>query len=415
MQTQLSFSILFWIKKNRMKNGKAPIYARVTINGNRLEISAQREISVVGWNPGSQKVRGKSAEANMINNDLAFIKTKILSCRSRLEARNEIVSIESFKKEYAGVVERPRMLMEIIQQHNNDIKTLIDKGYSKATWVKYNTTYRHIREFLKWKFNIADINLKKLNFEFITDFEFYLKSQKNIDVNTNAKYIKNIKKIVRECVSKNWLDKDPFMAYKVKAKKTDREFLSELELQTIHEKEFTIERLQHIKDLFLFSCYTGLAYIDIYNLTANNISIGIDGEKWIFTHRQKTETPSRIPLLQPALDILDQYSNHPVAVAGKRLLPVPSNQRMNSYLKEIAAICGINKKLTFHVARHTFATTVTLTNGVPIESISKMLGHTKIQTTQIYAKILDKKVSNDMQALRRKFQVSSKIIDKKIG
>jgi site-specific recombinase XerD len=415
MQTQQSFSILFWLKKNRIKNGKAPIYARVTINGNRLEISAQREISVVEWNSGSQKARGKSAEANMINNDLAFIQTKILSCRSNLVAQGEVVTPESLKKEYSGVVERPRMFVEIIQQHNNDIKTLIGKGYSKATWVKYNTTQKHIQEFLKWKYSATDIILNKLNFEFINDFEFYLKSQKNIDVNTNAKYIKNIKKIVRECVAKNWLDKDPFMAYKVKAKKTEREFLTELELQAIQEKHFPIERLEHIRDLFIFSCYTGLAYIDIYNLTKDNISIGIDGEKWIFTHRQKTETASRIPLLQPALDILNKYANHPAAVSGKKLLPVPSNQKMNAYLKEIATVCGINKELTFHMARHTFATTVTLTNGVPIESISKMLGHTKLQTTQIYAKILDKKVSNDMQALRNKFQATSKVIDLKTG
>ena len=414
MQTQLTFSILFWIKKNRIKNGKAPIYARVTINGSRLEISTQREISIIEWDPRSQVVKTRSAEAKMINNDLTIIKTRLLNCRSRLEARNEIVTAESLKKEYTGIVERPRMFIEIVQQHNNDIKTLIGKGYSKATWVKYNTTQTHIREFLKWKFNIVDINLTKLNFEFINDFEFYLKSQKNIDVNTNAKYIKNIKKIARECAAKNWLDKDPFMAYKVKAKKTEREFLTELELQTIQEKEFSIERLQHIKDLFLFSCYTGLAYIDIYNLSTNNISIGIDGEKWIFTHRQKTETASRIPLLQPALDILNKYSNNPVAASKKKLLPVPSNQKMNAYLKEIADTCGINKKLTFHMARHTSATTVTLTNGVPIESISKMLGHTKIQTTQIYAKILDKKVSSDMQALRNKFKVS-KIINIKTG
>jgi site-specific recombinase XerD len=186
-----------------------------------------------------------------------------------------------------------------------------------------------------------------------------------------------------------------------------------LELHSIQEKKFTIERLEHVRDLFIFSCYTGLAYIDIYNLTANNISIGIDGEKWIFTQRQKTETASRIPLLQPALDILNKYANHPAAASKKKLLPVPSNQKMNAYLKEIAAVCGINKELTFH-ARHTFAKTVTLTNGVPIESISKMLGHTKIQTTQIYAKILDKKVSKDMQALRNNFQVS-KTIDIKTG
>jgi site-specific recombinase XerD len=415
MQSKQTFSILFWIEKSRVSDGKASLYARVTVSGKRAEIATHRKVPVHGWNSEAQLLSSNSPGAKDLNNYLTIVKAKLLNCQSKLEARGIVITAESLKKEYSGVVERPRMFIEIVQQHNNDIKTLIGKDYSKATWVKYNTTQKHILEFLKWKYSVTDINLTNLNFEFINDFEFYLKSQKNIDVNTNAKYIKNIKKIVRECVSKNWLDKDPFMAYKVKAKKTDREFLTELELKAIQEKEFNIERLEHIKDLFVFSCYTGLAYIDIYNLTSNNISIGIDGEKWIFTHRQKTETASRIPLLQPALDILNNYANHPAAVSGGRLLPVPSNQKMNAYLKEIAAVCGITKELTFHMARHTFATTVTLTNGVPIESISKMLGHTKLQTTQIYAKILDKKVSNDMQALRNKFQTPSKVIDLKTG
>ena len=415
MQSTQTFSILFWLEKSRINEGKASLYARITVSGKRAEIATHRKVPVDAWNSEAQILSSKTPEAKELNNYLAILKAKLLNCQSKLEARGIPITAETLKKEYTGAVERPRMFIEIVQQHNNDIKTLIGKDYSKATWIKYNTTQKHLEAFLKWKYSIADINLNKLNFEFINDFEFYLKSQKNIDINTNAKYIKNCKKVVRECVSKNWLDKDPFLAYKVKAKKTERGFLTETELQTIHEKEFTIERLEHIKDLFIFSCYTGLAYIDIYNLTSNNISIGIDGEKWIFTHRQKTETASRIPLLQPALDIINKYANHPAAASKRKLLPVPSNQKMNAYLKEIAAICGINKELTFHMARHTFATTVTLTNGVPIESISKMPGHTKIQTTQIYAKILDKKVSNDMQALRNKFQAPSKIIDLKTG
>jgi site-specific recombinase XerD len=415
MQTQETFSTLFWIAKNRIKNGKATIYVRVTINGRRLEISTQKEVALIEWDPNSQSVKARSKEAKIVNDDLAIIKAKILNCRSRVEARHEPITTESIKNEYKGVNERPRMLVEIIEQHNNDIETLIGLDYSKGTWLKYITTKRHVQSFLKWKFNSKDINLQKLNFEFVNDFEFFLKSQKKVDVNTCAKYIKNLKKIVRQCISKNWLDRDPFLAYKIKTKKTQREFLTELELLAIEQKDLPIQRLEHIKDLFIFSCYTGLAYIDIYNLTSNNISIGIDGEKWIFTHRQKTESASRVPLLQPALDIISKYANHPASSQGKKLLPVPSNQRMNSYLKELAAICGINKELTFHMARHTFATTVTLTNGVPIESISKMLGHTKIQTTQIYAKILDKKVSHDMQALRDKFQAPSKIVGIKTG
>jgi integrase len=344
-----------------------------------------------------------------------MMRAKLLNCHSKLEARNAEITAESLKREYSGIIERPRMLMEIITQHNNDIKTLIGKGYSKATWVKYNSTKTHVENFLKWKYSISDMDIKKLNFEFITDFEFYLKSQKNIDVNTNGKYIKNVKKIIKECVAKNWLDKDPFMAYKVKAKKTEREFLTEEELRTIQEREFEIERLSQVRDIFIFSCYTGLAYIDIYNLSPNQIALGIDGEKWIFTSRQKTGTPSRIPLLPPALAILDKYANHPMTVNRKKLLPVPSNQKLNAYLKEIAAICKIPKELTFHAARHTFATTVTLTNGVPIETVSKMLGHTKLQTTQIYARILDKKVSGDMQTLRDKLKPKASIIELKTG
>jgi site-specific recombinase XerD len=415
MKAQTTFSILFWIAKNRIKDGKSPLSCRITVNGQRAELSVQREVSIRDWDPKGQILSGRSAEAKEINNHLAMIRAKLLNCHSKLEARNAEITAESLKREYSGVVERPRMLMEIITQHNIDIKTLIGKGYSKATWVKYNSTKTHVENFLKWKYSISDMDIKKLNFEFITDFEFYLKSQKNIDVNTNGKYIKNIKKIIKECVAKNWLDKDPFMAYKVKAKKTEREFLAEEELQAIHEREFEIERLSQVRDIFIFSCYTGLAYIDIYNLSPNQIALGIDGEKWIFTCRQKTGTPSRIPLLPPAMAILDKYANHPMTVNRKKLLPVPSNQKLNAYLKEIAAICKIPKELTFHAARHTFATTVTLTNGVPIETVSKMLGHTKLQTTQIYARILDKKVSGDMQTLRDKLKSKASIIELKTG
>ena len=410
MKALQTFSILFWISKNRIRNGKAPIYARVTINGKRIEISTQREASVIEWDARSQTLFGKSQDSKDINNHLATVKAKILSCHSKLEARRIFITAEALKNEYTGVIEKPRMLMQIVQQHNDDIKTLIGKDYCRVTWIKYNTTQKHLTGFLKWKYNLSDINIKELGFEFVTDFEFYLKAEKSIDTNTNAKYIKNLKKIIHECVAKDWLAKDPFMAYKVKAKKTEREFLTELELQAIQEKEFSIERLDQIKDIFLFSCYTGLAYIDVFNLTNNNLAIGIDGEKWIFTHRQKTETASRIPLLPPALAILEKYRNHPVAKNTKKLLPVPSNQKTNAYLKEIAACCGITKALTFHIARHTFATTVTLTNGVPIESVSKMLGHKKLQTTQHYAKILDEKVSKDMKVLRNKYTNSVTLI-----
>ena len=413
MKAETTFTILFWIKKNRLYNGRAPIYARVTINGKRIEISIQRQVSILEWDASAQLVKTKTGEAKEINHHLVLIKAKLLGCQSRLENREVIVTPELLKNEYFGIVEKPRMLVEIIQLHNNDFEKLIGIDYCRVTWTKYNTMLKHVKNFLKWKFNLNDIDIKKLNFEFINDFDFYLKTEKKIDSSTNPRYIKNLRKIVRQCVIKDWLNKDPFIAYKLKEKKSDRTYLTDFELMAIDEKEFQIARLDHIKDIFLFSCYTGISYIDIFNLTPHNITMGIDGEKWIFTNRQKTDTSSRIPLLPPALAIIKKYSICPEVINRDKLLPVPSNQKVNAYLKEIAACCGINKELTFHMARHTFATTVTLTNGIPIESVSKMLGHKKIQTTQIYAKILDTKVSSDMKKLRALYELKNGVIGAK--
>ena len=407
-----TFSLLFYIKKQKnslkeqpkTEKKNHPIYIRITVNGKRIELSAKREIESLKWNSHSGRAIGNKEEIKTLNAYLDTFQMKLFEAQRQLLESGKPFTAETLKNKMTGKEERPRMLIEIVKHHNDSIKTLIGLDYSRPTWVKYNTTQKHIGEFLQWKYQITDINIRELNFEFINDFEFYLKSQKKIDVNTNAKYIKNIKKIVNECVAKNWLDKDPFIGYKIKRKHTERGFLNEFELKEIEEKEFTIERLNYVRDIFLFSCYTGLAYVDIYNLTKENISIGIDGEKWIFTHRQKTETASRIPLLQSALNILHKYSQHPKVINENKLLPVPSNQKVNAYLKEIADCCSIKKELTFHIARHTFATTVTLNNGVSLESVSKMLGHKKFQTTQIYAKILDKKVSDDMLHLKQKLR-----------
>lgn len=402
-----TFNILFWIAKSRVKNGKTPISVRITVNGQRAEISTHQSVSPFEWDSKNQLCTAKGAAAKELNNLLAVIKGKLVGCYGRLLATQEYITAEAIKLAYTGVVEKPRMLLEIIIQHNKDIAALIGQEYSRATWVKYETTRKHVKDFLQHKYKLTDISLKELSIEFISDFEFYLKTEKAIDLNTNAKYIKNLKKIINECVAKNWLQKHPFLGYKLKTKQTERPYLSETELKDLEEKKFTIERLAHVRDMFVFSCYTGLAFVDVANLTKDSITIGIDGERWIYTSRQKTKTASRIPLLPPALAIIEKYKDHPQSSNKMKLLPIPSNQKVNAYLKEIADLCEIKKQLTFHVARHTFATTVTLTNGVPIESVSKMLGHKKLQTTQHYAKILDKKVSADMQMLRDKFKTDT--------
>ena len=268
---------------------------------------------------------------------------------------------------------------------------------------RYKTSYKHTQSFLKWKYKLADIDIDKLNYEFIAEYEFWLKSVRKCGHNTTMKYLANFKKIVIRCLKNGWLQKDPFIGFNMAKKEVERTALTEHELQTLSAKTFAAERLSIVKDIFLFSCYSGLAYADVQKLKRSEIVIGMDGEKWIFTKRQKTDSSSRIPLLPVALQILNRYAEHPQCKFGDKVLPVLSNQKMNAYLKEIADVCGITKNLTYHIARHTFATTVTLSNGVPIETVSKMLGHRNFKTTQHYAKILDKKISEDMKSLRHKF------------
>jgi site-specific recombinase XerD len=314
------------------------------------------------------------------------------------------LTIDSIKNKWFGIVtERPRMLLEIFEHHNRQMKELIGQEFSPLTFERYTTSKKHTHDFMKWKYNVDDMNIKDLNYEFITDYEFWLKSVRKCDHNTTMKYLSNFKKIVNICLKNGWLPKNPFFGYKMTKREVERPFLTHEELTAISIKTFLAPRINQVRDIFLFSCYTGLAYADVKKLSRSEISTGIDGEKWIFTHRQKTESATRLPLLPPAQEILDRYAEHPQCLNEGRLLPVLSNQKMNGYLKEIADMCGITKKMTTHTARHTFATTVTLTNGVPIETVSKMLGHRNLKTTQHYAKILDLKVSEDMKSLRSKF------------
>jgi len=342
------------------------------------------------------------------------MKTKVFNAQMELMHRNENLTIGNFKEKLLGTEQRQRMLIPIFQDHNNKIKELVGKEYAPGTLERYKTSLSHTIEFLQWKYKVSDIEINKIDHAFVTDYEFWLRSVRNCANNTAVKYIKNFNKIIKICLANDWLDKNPFVNYKSKVKEVERVYLSEEEIQNIIEKDFKTERLSLVRDIFLFSCFTGLAYIDVKNLTKSHISIGIDGEKWIFTHRQKTESASKIPILPLTQMIIDKYEDNPQSVNQEKLLPILSNQKMNAYLKEIATVCNIEKELTFHIARHTFATTVTLTNGVPIESVSKMLGHKNLRTTQHYAKVLDKKVSEDMKILRAKFPMKTTNSEQKI-
>lgn len=408
----------FYAKSTKANaKGQFPIYVRLTVNGIRTEFSTKKFIDPTRWLSEACKMKGATDEARSINSYLDLIKSKVLDIQMELIHKNENLNIENFKELLFGSEEKQRMLVPIFQDHNNKIKELVGKEYAPGTLERYTTSLKHTIEFLEWKYRISDIEISKINHAFITDYEFYLRSVRNCANNTAVKYIKNFSKIIKICLANDWLEKNPFANYKAKVKEVERVYLTEEEVQNIIEKDLKNDRLSLVRDIFLFSCFTGLAYIDVKNLTKSHISIGIDGEKWIFTHRQKTESASKIPILPVTQMIIDKYENHPQCIANEKLLPILSNQKMNAYLKEIVGLCEINKELTFHIARHTFATTVTLTNGVPIESVSKMLGHKNLRTTQHYAKVLDRKVSDDMKILKDKLSIikdNKKLITKSI-
>jgi site-specific recombinase XerD len=382
------------------------------VNAKRFEFSTNKSINPDKWSSEGSKVKGTSEEARTINSHLDYLKNQILQAEKKLIKKDISVSSENLKNELFGLTETKRMLVPIFQDHNNKIKELVGKEYAPGTLERYTTSLKHTIEFMQWKYNISDIDITKIDHAFITDYEFWLRSVRNCANNTAVKYLKNFNKIIKLCLANDWLDKNPFANYKSKVKEVERVYLTEEEIQSIIEKDFKTERLSLVRDIFLLSCFTGLAYIDVKNLTKSHISYGIDGEKWIFTHRQKTESASKIPILPVTQMIIDKFENHPQCNNEDKLLPILSNQKMNAYLKEIAAICEIEKELTFHIARHTFATTVTLTNGVPIESVSKMLGHKNLRTTQHYAKVLDRKVSEDMKLLKDKFMFKETPIKK---
>ena len=399
-----NFKILFYLKKGRNRNEKSlPIYVRLTINGERAEWTCQRNCDPVKWNQHTGRAIGNKDETKILNQHLDAIQANIFQVQKEYTLRNEPVAAAQVRaKILHETEEKKHSLIEVYQYHNDQFEKLVGSEFSYGTYKKFKSALKSLKNFLEWKFKKQDVYLTEVSHKFITDYEFYLKSIQKLQHNSAMVNVKKLKKIIRQCVANDWLDKDPFKSYKITTKETHRNFLMKDELETLRNKAIHINRLDQVRDIFLFSCYTGLSYIDIFFLTRSDISIGIDGEQWILTTRIKTRTGLRIPLLPIAKEILDKYSKEPEIIEYGWLLPKLTNQRLNSYLKEISDLCGFKKELTFHCARHTFATTVTLTNGVPIETVGKMLGHKSLRTTQIYAKILDTKVSSDMQVLKQK-------------
>ena len=399
------FKVSYYVRSNyENKQGKSPLMIRIFLNGEMLNLgSSGLNIDKKLWNNSTSRMKGRTAEALNVNAQLDKISISLQDIFKQYKDDPDL-SLDKIKSVYLGKDRPKTTFLEFYDKYLEDVKFMIGAGKTKATYDKYSATKKHFMKFLELKYGRKDIRPKELTHVMIHDFDIYLRTTGGLKSNSATKTLKFFKTIVifaRKC---GIMSHDPFVNHHFHLEYVDRGFLTDEEIQVIMKKEFPTQRLEQVRDVFIFSCFGGLAYIDVANLKEDNI-VELDEKKWIMTKRQKTNIPSNILLLDIPLKIIDKYKGK---TKGGKLLPILSNQKMNSYLKEIADVCGIKKTLTYHVARHTFAT-MTLSKGVPIESVSKMLGHTNIKTTQIYARITNKKIEEDMTKLAEKLE-SFKII-----
>ncbi len=400
MRSPDTFSVLLLPIFEKESKGKTPMYVRVTTNGKRCKFSLKRKFTTSLWNPKISRLRGSSAEARQINAYLDQVLIEINDAYRQLLKEKKLITPHDVKARYLGEDEIHKTLLQLSAYHNLNMKSVLKPGTLK----NYFTTEKYLKKFLQLERKTEDINLEDLNYAFIIDFENFLRNNvaqlqsRPLTNNGLMKHLERLKKLLNLAQKLEWITRDPFVKFSLKFNKTERPYLSQNEVDTILNFDFEKNSLDRTRDIFIFACYTGLSYIDVKKLTKDNIVRGIDGSNWIYTSRTKTDQPVKIPILDTAQFIIEKYKEE--MAPEQRLLPVYSNQKINEYLKKIATKTKIQKDISFHCARHTFATTVTLSNGVPIETVSKLLGHGKLSTTQIYARVLENRISDDIGNLK---------------
>ena len=410
-----TFRISFFIKRTKkLKDGTSPIFVRITVNGERAEFGLQEGVDVKEWDAYQANQKRNSTSYRYLSALVDHIKFKLHNKKMSLEEEGKVVTATSLKNAYLGIEEEGRTILQVIQEHNDRCKSLIGIDFAEGTYARYKTLHVHVKNFIKKAYQKEDMRLSELKPTFIRDFEYYLKTPhplgSNYDKlvkcghNSATKYLKNFKKITRICLANGWLKEDPFRGIRFHLKDVDMDFLTPEELNTLINKKMPVQRLELVKDVYVFCCFTGLAFIDVKNLSYSDLQKK-NQQLWIHKKRQKTKNWFDVPILPPARRLMEKYKDHPKCQAKNLVFPVLTNQKMNAYLKEIAAICQINKNLSTHTARHTFATTVTLTNQISIEVVSKMLGHSSINMTKKYARVVDDLISKDMQKAYEKYKM----------
>ncbi|RCH54149.1 site-specific integrase [Mucilaginibacter hurinus] len=400
MKVNEDLSILFWLNRQKAsKDGLVPIWVRITINGKRDGFSSGKKIHPDAWDEKAAIAGMNCPDYKLINSYVAKTRVELEKHYNQLVAVNKRVTATMVKDAYMPKQILQKTLMQAFKLHNEEFAERVSKNKgSKGTLARYERLKDKVQDFLRKKLKLGDIALEDIEMAFAVNFFHHL-TMDNIGDNTAMKYVKTLKQIIDRAIDEGWIKHNTISGFKCTYVDPDRETLEMHELVGMYEKEITVERLAEVRDVYVFCCFTGYAYETVYNLEPANIFKGLDGKLWITKDRQKTGVEETVPLLPIALAIIEKYKNHPYCVEENKLLPVNSNVRYNAYIKEVATICGIKKALTTHTARHTFATTVLLENDVPIETVGKLLGHKDLRSTQIYAKITKRKISNNMKAL----------------
>ena len=392
----------FLLRKNRKTDdAKSSVCVRITYLGNRIELATGIYSSTDHWDIVRQRIKDKVVGARVDNERLDRIKTEIQDIFNQLRSTNEDFDANTIKRKLLNIQES-KGILAVFDYYLDSILAKLNKGYSMETYKHYKSSRKRLADFINSSLKKTDISVQCIDYKFLDAFDVFIKKDFNNVQNTAWNYHKHLRRVLNLAISLDYIDKNPYSKFKVGLDETHREILSMEELQRLEDKNIQIERLSVVRDIFIFACYTGLSFSDIAKLSRIHLQHGADGKEWIIIDRSKTNNRCRIPILPKAREILKRYEDYPKISNKDVLLPVLTNQKMNSYLKELGDICNINKNITMHIARHTFATSVTLSNGVPIETVSKILGHTSLKTTQIYAKVLDKKISEDMEVLEAK-------------
>jgi len=397
-----SYGLTFFLKTPKKKTNLRYVYVRVTVDGIPKETSTKRKWDMQRWDQQAERAIGSKEDAKTLNFFLDCMVTKINQCKTDLMYADQTVTSQKIMDFIKGKTVPKNKVLQEFQAHNDEMLALVPKEYATGTHERFVTARSHVKEFMKYKYNVDDMEFRELNFEFVKDYEFYLKTVRSCSNNTALKYISNFKKIVLRAIDRNIIPADPFKRFKGKKTPPNKKPLTAEELYIIENKNFSTARLAVVRDVFVFQCYTGLAYIDIFQLRRDEIKKGIDGELWIMSDRQKTGSDTNIPLLPKAIEIIEKYRDNPICLSRGSVLPVSSNQKMNAYLKEVGDLCGIASTLNTHKARRTFGSTVTLNNDVPINVVKEMLGHKSVKQTEEYAITEQRTIGRKMNELKNK-------------